>query len=183
MYGILLLDPLVGFVNLFGVMMASYYCFRHMGLSSSNKEEKLSKARVQSMIGAVFVASVLVYSVSMGNAPFLGFVSSTMAVLMFAAPLAVIVDVVRRKNASALSKAYAGSMLIAATSWTIYGLFIVNDLNIAAPNGLGLIFASTQLYLIALYSSDQEVLGTGSPTVPVAEKKAVPDAVPVAESA
>lgn len=131
--------------------MAFTYTKSYLSLASMTDRMLHQSAKLQSLLAGCFVAVVVGYAMFTGNGPFMGIVSSSMAVAMFGSPLAVIRDVIKRKTAAALSYGTAMAMVIATVSWTLYGTLIVNDYNVYIPNGIGAMLALTQLYLIAKY--------------------------------
>jgi uncharacterized protein with PQ loop repeat len=65
------------------------------------------------------------------------------------------VEVIKERDSSSLHPPTIFTNLANATLWTVYGYFAINDVNIYAPNGVGLILSVIQLILSQIFPRKQ----------------------------
>ena len=143
LYGALKKDVTVFVPNAFGIATA-IYCTAEFHRFSLMKPWKM-------YLAAVAVCGACAYLASIGDAPTVGLVGCTMAVLFMASPLSVMRTVIRDKSTAALPFATSLVIWFNALSWMLYGALVAHDVLVWGPNALGFLLACVQLGLFALY--------------------------------
>jgi solute carrier family 50 protein (sugar transporter) len=93
---------------------------------------------------------------SFQNAPAVGSLGVTLAVIMMGSPLSTLQTVIRDKNTNALPFGLSFTTFLNAMSWSSYGILIANDPMIYVPNIIGLTLATIQLSLFGIYGMPKE---------------------------
>ncbi len=75
-------------------------------------------------------------------------------ILFYVSPLSVLLDIVRKKDASGLHLPSMLLNLLATTLWSSYGLFSMNDVNVYVPNILAMALSIAQLCIKGYYPSN-----------------------------
>jgi len=76
------------------------------------------------------------------------------SILYYVSPLSVLLDIVRKKDASGLHLPMILLNLLATTLWSSYGLFSMNDVNVYVPNMLAMALSISQLCIKGYYPSN-----------------------------
>ncbi len=84
-----------------------------------------------------------------------GFVADILNVILYAAPLGVMGQVVRTKSVEYMPFNLSIGTLGSAACWSAYAVYVA-DATILVPNGLGVLLAIAQLALYAKYSGTPE---------------------------
>lgn len=99
------------------------------------------------------VTLVVAESLSQGGegrrAGYVGNVADVLSLLMYAAPLSVVADVIRTKSVEFMPLGLSLGTLLTTSMWTAYALW-VGDLNIGLPNHVGTVLGFAQ---VGVYSS------------------------------
>jgi solute carrier family 50 protein (sugar transporter) len=175
LYGVISENQWVWWSNFPGVIIGLYLCCEALAACGHRESDAAArKTLVRSLLfwlafwallgwAAIFVLA------STARAPTVGFVSCGVIMLMYAAPLSTLATVLRTRDASSL---YLPMCAIAATCtllWTVYG-FVLGDVFIWAPNGVGMCLSSVQLALIGLLpSKGRPTTAQGKPVLTAAE--------------
>ncbi|XP_045809641.1 bidirectional sugar transporter SWEET15-like [Trifolium pratense] len=81
----------------------------------------------------------------------LGWISTSVSIGVFAAPLSVMVQVIRTRSVTSMPLALSVCLIVSAGVWFCYGVF-VGDMNIYLPNVIGLTLGAIQVLLYCYYS-------------------------------
>jgi hypothetical protein len=88
---------------------------------------------------------------SNGDAQIIGLMGCALSVMMSGSPLAVINTVLKEKSTAALPFWTSLVTWLNTFSWVLYGWIVAHDSMILLPNLLGLLLASLQMALFAIY--------------------------------
>ena len=84
----------------------------------------------------------------------IGNVCMVTGILFYVSPLSVLLEMVRKRDASALETPMILLNLLATVLWSSYGLFSMNDANVYVPNILAVILTLSQLFIKFYYPSN-----------------------------
>ncbi|KAK1258188.1 Bidirectional sugar transporter SWEET13 [Acorus gramineus] len=168
-------------VALFSAMLWIYYAFvsGHMLLISINgsvcfmetvyiiiylvyaqRKAKAYTVKMLLFLNVVFFGAILflTYFLSHGakRLAILGWICSTFAVCVFAAPLSIIRQVIRTKSVEFMPLLLSICLTLNAVAWFAYG-FSLKDYYVALPNILGFIFGAAQIVLYFVYKNAKKV--------------------------
>ncbi|XP_022105861.1 sugar transporter SWEET1-like [Acanthaster planci] len=149
-YGYLKSDPTIITVNAVGSFLQTCYMIVFMVYSPTRVQ-----AFQRTVLACVAMVSLYLYlSMYVGeiNAIInqLGFVCSSVTVLMYISPLAEIVTVIQTKSTSSISLPLTISTLCASSLWVLYGT-CVSDLYILVPNVPGVFSSLFRIFLLWKY--------------------------------
>ncbi|XP_047306724.1 bidirectional sugar transporter SWEET4-like [Impatiens glandulifera] len=155
-YGLPIVHPhslLVVTINGAGFCIQLIYLF--IFVIYSNKRMRL---RVVSVVLAemafVAVLAVLVLNLTHSTklrSTIIGSICMVGNIFMYASPLSVMKLVITTKSVEYMPFTLSLATFANAVCWTIYGTITDFDPNIAAPNGLGILFAVAQLIIYAIF--------------------------------
>ncbi|KFD52785.1 hypothetical protein M514_06276 [Trichuris suis] len=153
-YGILKRDRIVILINLIGFCLEVVYFFILYIYSRR-------KSSLNAVAGAMFTTcACLVYYLRV-NARYdstidrLGTMCLILNVLNFAAPLAVLREVLETKSTELLPRPIIIANLLVSAQWYLYG-HLVGDPYMKIPNFIGVCLASFQLSLFLIFPSERE---------------------------
>jgi uncharacterized protein with PQ loop repeat len=86
----------------------------------------------------------------------LGMVGMCLAMLLYLSPLATVNIVLLERSTESMSFPLTITGWLSATLWLVYAVYVANDLWIAIPSVLGIIFTSIQLFLFFLFGLNPE---------------------------
>jgi solute carrier family 50 protein (sugar transporter) len=150
-YGILKEDATIFVPNLIGVFTA-LYCTILFHRYSLIKPYKMYAAALVVCCGVVYLAFL-----DDDTEKIVGMVGCSMAVLFMGSPLAVMRSVIREKSTASLPFFTSLIIWLNALSWFLYGRLVADDELVWVPNALGLLLATVQLGLFAVYGFDVTV--------------------------
>lgn len=81
-----------------------------------------------------------------------GYLCCIVTVVFFAAPLTMLMHVVRVRNSESLPFPLIASTFVVSLQWFVYGL-LIDDTFVQVPNLLGCLLAGAQLALFVVYPS------------------------------
>ncbi|XP_057293339.1 sugar transporter SWEET1-like [Hydractinia symbiolongicarpus] len=84
---------------------------------------------------------------------YLGLIGSATSILMSGSPLVSLVEVIKLKSTQSLDFGFIVANALSAFLWSLFG-FLVHDMNVFIPNGIGFLLTAVQLSLFKLYPSN-----------------------------
>uniref|UniRef100_A0A1L8DEV2 Sugar transporter SWEET n=1 Tax=Nyssomyia neivai TaxID=330878 RepID=A0A1L8DEV2_9DIPT len=148
-YGLLTNEASVVLVNIVGSCLMFGYTVIFYVLSTNKKVILRQFATV--LLVLVSVVAYTQYDVEEPRAiEILGIICCTVTVLFFAAPLTMLLHVIRVKNSDSLPFPMILSSFFVCLQWFIYGV-IIKDSFIQIPNFLGCVLTILQLTLFLIY--------------------------------
>ncbi|EGC36063.1 hypothetical protein DICPUDRAFT_78286 [Dictyostelium purpureum] len=156
-YGILTGNGTMLFTNSVGLLLAFYYVYNYWLYSSSR--DYLYKIMVASIlaISIIFISFVGTNNNFDQRVERLGFQASVVCILMFAAPLERLFQIIKIKNSEGMLKGVAVLSMMCSLSWLVFGLLII-DKYIYIPNFLASLISITQLLVILKYPPSPQLL-------------------------
>lgn len=159
-YGILLGNSTIYIVNGSGLAIMTF-CL----LAFYYFAEKRSLVEKHSVIGYLCLIAYLLF-VKYDHSPravaIVGMTASVTTCIMFGSPLLALVNIIKAKDASAVSFPLAVMSLIVAGLWTIYG-FQLSDFNIILPNAIGTALSLLQVVVCMIYRKPASKVAPNSP--------------------
>ncbi|EDQ92271.1 uncharacterized protein MONBRDRAFT_4695 [Monosiga brevicollis MX1] len=146
-YGHLLQDPTLFYSNLVGVGAGAAYTAIYLKhATTSHAPMLLGSAALCSSVtaGALMLPAEQV-------APYIGYLGDIIAVVLMASPLAVMKTVLQERSTRAMPFVPSLATFFNAVCWSGYGIFVMGDPLIIAPNMLGALAATVQLSLFARF--------------------------------
>jgi uncharacterized protein with PQ loop repeat len=91
-----------------------------------------------------------------GSSSAVGFIAAVLSAIVYISPLATIQTVLRDKSTTSMP--FYTSLLVFLSSffWTIYGGYVAEDISVFVPSVIGLVFATIQMLLFAIYGFPRE---------------------------
>jgi solute carrier family 50 protein (sugar transporter) len=170
-YGLLKKEVGIWSSNVFGFVLAIYYCF--IFVRNLRKDGKVGylldiatptlPGSVKQHLQAVAVVIISILTLAMFK-PFgkssenlIGNIGVTICVIMFASPLSVMKVVVQTKSAKSIPLPFTLLTTLNCFMWTVFGWFAMNDVNVYLPNVLGLTSGIVQIVLKLIYGSNDSL--------------------------
>ncbi|KAJ8547745.1 hypothetical protein K7X08_011331 [Anisodus acutangulus] len=139
-------------INSFGCIVETIYISIFI-LYASKKARRQTVKLLVGLIGVlytlIFVATLFPLNGAL-RVQVVGWICVTVAVLVFAAPLSIVFQVVRTKSVEFMPFTLSFFLTLSAIMWFGYGL-LQKDLCIALPNVLGFFLGMIQMLLYAMY--------------------------------
>ncbi|XP_063956639.1 sugar transporter SWEET1-like [Lytechinus pictus] len=149
-YGVLIKDQTVIFTNGVGIVLQTVYTLVYY-LNTNDKKNVHSKLLYTSLILYPTLGAVKFMDISAATAiHYIGLASSFATVLMYAAPLSVVAQVIKTKSTEALPFPLSFVGLIVSLQWFLYGR-LVQDSFIQIPNFMGMLLGAFQMSLFIRY--------------------------------
>lgn len=164
-YGLLKRDYFIFFSNVPGILIALFSIVTAMSIYSQHTKpfEELPEkyTQLEALLVVIFLLWCVVSLVAVQGfnqfadpmaqmQSLVGILSSFFAICYYGAPLSTMVEVIRTKDTSTMY----GPMIVCNVAnsflWTCYGLAI-SDVNLAVPNGLGVVLGIVQLFVLFIY--------------------------------
>ncbi|XP_004365230.2 hypothetical protein CAOG_00359 [Capsaspora owczarzaki ATCC 30864] len=149
-YGLLISDPTQIIVNGIGSGLYIYYLTIYFSYTND-----AVTARRTTLLGFCYIAAAFTWVGGMSTTRAevtwnLGIVGALTTILFFAAPLSLLVRIVKTKSTDGLSRPLAWLGCLVCMLWVAYGR---NDPFVWQPNALGLLLSLCQVALLFLYPS------------------------------
>eukprot|EP00947_MAST-08B_sp_MAST-8B-sp1_P002828 g2828.t1 len=163
-YGVLKGDLFpVGLTNVFGVTLSAFYCSVFVRCAAPRSAGTIRQQGVGVLAGAGMLTVYSYLACGMADAAAkaaacgsalrtVGSLAVGLNIIMFAAPLATIRDVVQTQDSSSIPAGIVAASTVCSGLWMTYGV-LVSDYFILVPNLLGFVLGLLQLGLIRLYKS------------------------------
>mgnify|MGYP000001560138 CR=1 FL=1 len=110
-------------------------------------------------IATLYVSFVLSFSVVyifVDNFKLIGFIAMIMNILMYAAPLQKLLEVIKKKDSSFIPIWVSLTLVLSSSIWIAYGYFKDRDLYIVIPNSIGLTICLVQVILYFLFRKEKK---------------------------
>uniref|UniRef100_A0A1B0CYW3 Sugar transporter SWEET n=1 Tax=Phlebotomus papatasi TaxID=29031 RepID=A0A1B0CYW3_PHLPP len=148
-YGLLTSEASVVLVNIAGTCLMFCYTIIFYVLSTNKKVILRQFATV--LLVLVSVVAYTQYETELSKSiEILGIICCTVTVLFFAAPLTMLLHVIRVKNSDSLPFPMILTSFFVCLQWFIYGV-IIQDTFIQIPNFVGCVLTVLQLTLFLIY--------------------------------
>ncbi|XP_011684120.1 sugar transporter SWEET1 isoform X2 [Strongylocentrotus purpuratus] len=148
-YGVLIEDQTVIFTNGVGIVLQTLYTLIYY--LNTNDKQVHSKLLYTALIIYPTLGAVKFMNMTAATAiHYIGLASSFATVLMYAAPLSVVAQIIRTKSTEALPFPLSFVGLLVSLQWFIYGR-LVQDSFIQIPNFLGMLLGAFQMSLFIRY--------------------------------
>jgi uncharacterized protein with PQ loop repeat len=125
---------------------------------TSWKLEYIVLGGIMLWIAVAFVAGAILPAVYSGDVAamsltIVGYVCITTCMLYYLAPLSVLMEIIKNKDAAGLHTPMVVMNLITSTFWSIYGFAFVGDPVVYAPNMFAMLISGAQMYLKCTFPS------------------------------
>lgn len=152
-YGLLKPDGLlVTTVNGAGVLFQLSYVI--LFIIFAPKDKKVTTLKLVGLFNVVFYGSVIGATLLAMHGSlrltFVGIICAALTNGMYASPLAVMKNVIKTKSVEYMPFFLSFFLFLNAGIWSAYA-FLVKDVYIAVPNGIGFVLGSAQLILYGIY--------------------------------
>lgn len=151
-YGVLVNNPKIIVVNIFGFSVETFYLIFYYH-HSPNKKKLLQK--VGFLLTCMFLIAYYTFifeEMSKTAFYFIGYFGSVVAIVMFGSPLSSINIVLKNKSTESLSFPLSFANFATASLWSLYGV-LINDYFVSLPNLIGSILGLAQLALFGKFPS------------------------------
>ncbi|PQM33820.1 bidirectional sugar transporter N3 [Prunus yedoensis var. nudiflora] len=146
-------------INSFGTVIETIYIA--MFIFYAPKDARKFTLKLFGFMNVGLFCSILVLSHfvvrSEYRVPVLGWINVAISVIVFAAPLSVVAQVIRTRSVEFMPFYLSFFLTLSAVMWFSYGLFL-KDICIAIPNVLGFILGLLQMLLYAIYRNRKQVI-------------------------
>ncbi len=164
-YGIMKKDMFLFWSNVTGIVLGSFFAINALTILASQTKpfEQLSEKyrTLEAFLIFAFGFWPLMFLVSVfafqkfsdpaaQSLQFIGTIGMICSIAYYAAPLATMMEVVKLKDSSSLYAPMICLNMLNALLWASYGAAL-QDINVFAPNFIGLVLAVVQLVMWALY--------------------------------
>ncbi|KAJ3105903.1 hypothetical protein HDU96_008390 [Phlyctochytrium bullatum] len=154
-YGWLVRDYFVALPNVFGWTVGSFQLFTLFPFLSAQRMKLIQGILLGVSAAVYFISSVSFLSLQDGSGGgaarlVLGVMTNVILIAFYGSPLTTFWEVIKTRNSVSIAPMLAYTSLVNSALWTVYGQ-VQGDWFITIPNGLGVIFAVTQIFLIYRY--------------------------------
>ncbi|GAA0156964.1 hypothetical protein LIER_14329 [Lithospermum erythrorhizon] len=139
-------------INSFGTVVETIYLIIFMMYATKKAKIYTTKLLVLFNFGALGLITVTTYLLVYGSkrVAVVGWICGVFSVSVFAAPLTIMMRVIKTKSVEYLPFNLSVCLTLCAVMWFFYGL-LIKDYYIATPNILGFTFGIAQMILYAIY--------------------------------
>ncbi|ONI29899.1 hypothetical protein PRUPE_1G220700 [Prunus persica] len=145
-------------INSFGTVIETIYIV--MFIFYAPKDARKFTLKLFGFMNVGLFCSILVLSHfavrSEYRVPVLGWINVAISVIVFAAPLSIVAQVIRTRSVEFMPFSLSFFLTLSAVMWFSYGLFL-KDICIAIPNVLGFILGLLQMLLYAIYRNRKPI--------------------------
>lgn len=153
-YAFIAKDTTLISINSVGCVTETLYIIIY--LIYGTKEARKSAAKQIVYLNVSFFGFILLFTFFQFHGALrlkiVGWICVAIATCVFAAPLSVVVQVLRTRSVEFMPLPLSFFLTLSAVIWFAYGLF-KGDMNVALPNVLGFILGVLQMLLYAIYKS------------------------------
>ncbi|KDP32879.1 hypothetical protein JCGZ_12171 [Jatropha curcas] len=141
-------------INAFGCVLEVAYIILYLIYAPKKEKMFTLKLILVFNIGAFGLMILLTMLLIKGSQRVntVGWICAAFSVAVFAAPLSIMMRVVRTRSVEFMPFPLSLFLTLSATTWFLYGLF-VKDFFIALPNVLGFLFGIAQMALYMIYKN------------------------------
>ena len=162
-YGALLSNPTIMLPNVTAIALGSAYVATFLRYRSPQAVTAPHLATSAGLITAI-VGSAVVLPLETAQS-FIGYLGCGVCAAMFAGPLAAMSTVLRDRSAAAIPLGFTVFSTVNTTVWLGYGLLVLGDPFIWAPNVLGLASSLTQLGLLVRFGTAPKAAAAAAATL------------------
>ncbi|XP_047307412.1 bidirectional sugar transporter SWEET11-like [Impatiens glandulifera] len=137
-------------INSFGILIETVYISIYLYYSTTKVQTVRMLVLILVGFAAIVISSQFAIKDYSSRLQIVGRICLVFSVCVFVAPLLVVKQVIQTKNSQFMPFYLSLTLTINAIIWFIYGL-LINDMNIAIPNVLGLFFGVVQMILYWIY--------------------------------
>jgi solute carrier family 50 protein (sugar transporter) len=155
-YGLLNAETKVWQPNLFGLIMASYYCFQYKKVVPRNASNLPGTLSQHFRYGTLLMTFTILLASTLENqvaTAIIGKLGVIICIVLFASPLSTLKTVIATKSAKSIPLPFTLGCMLNCFLWTVTGIFEMKDFNIIFPNVLGLLSAIAQFALKVMYGN------------------------------
>ncbi|KAK9276340.1 hypothetical protein L1049_005872 [Liquidambar formosana] len=146
-------------INTFGIITEFVYIAMYTAYASKEARNFTVKLFLSMNVGLFTLTVLLTYFLVEASyrVHVLGWVCAAISVSVFAAPLGIVLRVIRTRSVEFMPFTLSLFLTLSAITWFFYGL-LKKDPFVAAPNVLGFIFGVLQMVLYAIYRNAKKVI-------------------------
>ncbi|CAI9108028.1 OLC1v1007537C1 [Oldenlandia corymbosa var. corymbosa] len=147
-------------INSIGCAIQSMYLLIFMIYATRDAKRFTTKLLIgfNFIVYGVIVASTYAFSHGSNRVAVVGWICSVFSVCVFAAPLSIMVKVIKTKSVEFMPFSLSFFLTLCAVVWFFYG-FLIKDYYVATPNILGFVFGIAQMVLFCIYKrGERQVL-------------------------
>eukprot|EP01103_Thecamoeba_quadrilineata_P012318 TRINITY_DN314_c0_g1_i2.p1 TRINITY_DN314_c0_g1~~TRINITY_DN314_c0_g1_i2.p1 ORF type:complete len:238 (-),score=23.27 TRINITY_DN314_c0_g1_i2:71-784(-) len=156
-YGLLVSSLTILSVNVFGLFCGLYYSRVFYIFCPQQEKNVLNYLYASALV--MFTGIILYMFVgSEEDVRFrLGLLGSTFVILMFGSPLLAMKTVIETQSTESMDFRLSLCGTICSFAWTLFGWFVLDDVFVWFPNGVGLLLSLSQLSLFFIYHNSPKV--------------------------
>ena len=158
-YGLLQNDTSLYITNGISILLAIYYwCtyVRYTDTTSSTSLQTILPGSIQQHVVAICTTLLVIITYTLipyaaKHSRWLGMLAMLSGIVLFASPLTTLQYVIENKCAKSIPLPFTVASFISCFLWSIYGIYVTNDLNVYVPGIIGCTLSSLQLVLKIYY--------------------------------
>lgn len=149
MYGLLLDDPTMKFVNTIGFALQSFYLLWFHVFTHNRR-----RLNTENFILLSFLSSVYLYGQyhPLEGVSWVGLLACISSLIFSASPLAAVSDVIRTRSTEKLPFSMILASFLVSMLWYTYG-YMINDSYVYIPNSVNTLLSGLQLSLFLVFPS------------------------------
>lgn len=146
-------------INSFGCVIETIYILMYIVYTSKANKVSTLRLVVSMNMGLLSFIILLTHFLVKGSirVQVIGWICVVVSVIVFAAPLSIVAQVIRTKSVEFMPFNLSFSLTLSAIVWFAYGLS-TKDICVALPNVLGFILGVLQMLLYAIYRKVKKVI-------------------------
>lgn len=140
-------------INAFGCVIEIIYCIMYIAYATKDARKLTIKLfTVLNVVSFVLIFLIVQFAIPENHrVQVLGWICTSLSISVFAAPLSIVVRVVKTKSVEFMPFNLSLFLTLSAVVWFLYG-FVKRDICIFLPNVVGFILGIIQMVLYGYYS-------------------------------